>query len=135
MNPGEEPIEDDEILYRRIPFHWYSDGKVDDQAFLPNKERDEDGLSLFRAKYKTPEEVATTVRSGKKYHVAVLLAGSLRAAGLRIEPKPLPDDSGHCVLPDLVSANRSTNETREKAMSLALALTRDDILGPFGPFA
>ena len=134
MNPGEEPIEDDEILYRRIPLHWYSDGWVDNQAFLPNRKRDEDGLSLFRAKYKTPEEVATTNRSGKKYHVAVLLAANLRAAGLRVESKPLPDDPGHCVLPDLVSVNRSTSETREKAMSLALALTPDDILGPFGPF-
>ena len=135
MNAGEEPIADDEILYRRIPEGWCNGNEVEDQAFLPHKKSDQDGLSLSRAKYKTAQEAAYTSRHEKRYYVAVLRVSKLRADGIRIQPMPLADDPGHCVLPDLTSGNRGTNETRQKALSLALSLRSDDIEGPFGPSA
>lgn len=135
MNPGEEPIEDDEILYRRIPERWFNGNEVEDQAFLPHRENDVDGLSLTRAKYSTPEEALGAGRPGKRYYIAVLRADDLRKKGLRIQPNPLEGNRGHCILPDIVSTNRKTDETRTMARSLALDLDPNTIEGPFGPFA
>ncbi len=55
MSDGTEPIDDMEILYRRIPVsQGYYDPKVDSKpsplAFKPTKS-DTTGLSLYRAKY------------------------------------------------------------------------------------
>lgn len=137
MNPGEEPIEDDEILYRRVPAVWFDGNSVDEQVFLPHPKNDPDGLSLSRAKYKSIEEAAKppTLRPGKIYYVARLRARALHEADLSIEPKPLEDDPGHCILPDLRSENRGSDETSKLAIILVRGLTSDDIEGPFGPFA
>ena len=137
MNPGEEPIEDDEILYRRVPAVWCDGDSVDEEAFLPHRKNDQDGLSLTRAQFKSIEEAAKppTLRPGKIYYVARLRASALHEADLSIEPKPLEFDQGHCVLPDLRSENRNSDESRRVARVLVLGLTSEDIEGPFGPFA
>ncbi len=137
MSPGEEPIEDDEVLYRRVPAVWCDGNSVDEEAFLPHRENDLDGLSISRAKYRSLEEAAKppTLRPRKIYYVARLRASALREAGLSIEPKPLEDDPGHCILPDLRSDNRNLDESARVARILVLGLTSDDIEGPFGPFA
>lgn len=132
---GDEQITDDEVLYRRVPERWCSNGAVDRQAFRPHPENDADGLSLSRAKYKTPEQAATTTWPGKRYFIAVLYASKLRAIGLDIKPAPLAGDPGHCVLPILNASNRRSDGSRHYAGILALGLTADDILGPFGPFS
>lgn len=80
-----EPVEDDEILCRRIPFQWYDPQKsspITAVAFTPNK-NDDDGISLWRKKgKKTCEAVAATGRVGKRYYVALLRAGDLREYGI-----------------------------------------------------
>lgn len=137
MSPGEEPVEDGEILYRRVPAVWWDGNNVDEQAFLPHPKNDPDGLSLSRAKYRSIEEAARprTLRPGKPYYVAILRASALHEADLSIEPKPLENDPSHCILPDLRSENRNSDESRRVARILVLGLTSDDIEGPFGPFA
>ena len=131
---GTEPIEDDERLFRRVPVNpRYFDPAVDPRptplAFRPRNE-DATGLSLSRAKYKTMEEVAANPR-GSSYYVAVLIAGELRARGIRVEPNPVPGDPGHAELPDLRYDNRSTDQAEEWQVSLATELS--EMRGPFPP--
>ena len=78
------PIEDDEVLYRRISVRseWYTDSQLSAQAFHPNS-RDESGISVFRARFRTLEE--TTGPSPDGYFVAVLHAGELRNRGIIVK--------------------------------------------------
>ena len=131
---GTEPIEDDEQLYRRVPVNpQYFNPDVDlyptPLAFRPRNE-DTTGLSLSRAKYKTMQEVAANPR-GRPYYVAVLIAGELRARGIRVEPNPVPGDPGHAELPDLRYDNRSTDQAEEWQVALATDLC--EMHGPFVP--
>lgn len=137
MADGTEPIADDEIFYRRIPAAaspaWYdpTTGRLSDQAFAPHKTEDVTGLSISRAKYKTMEEAARG-RPGKSYYVALLPAGAIRQAGMRIEPRPQTQagyDAGHAELSDLNSANRKETITLERQRVLAELCIR--VEGPF----
>lgn len=76
-----EPIDDGEILYRRIPVStgWYQADKeppLEPEAFRPNR-NDTSGISLSRAKYTSIEEAARG-QPGRSYYVAVFRAGELR---------------------------------------------------------
>jgi hypothetical protein len=131
MADGREPIEDDEIIYRRIPTPAYYDPSVSPfpspMAFHPRC-NDLTGLSVYRAKYKTPEQVAATGRD-RPFYIAELRAGDLRRHGIEVVPVPLPDDPGHAELPGLTYAKRRF--VQEHEVLLARKLCR--ILGPFGP--
>ena len=75
MKKGFEPICDDELLYRRIPHNldYYNPSAIiplSRQAFTPIK-KDISGISVTRAKYLSPEEVAASGLN-KEYYVAVL---------------------------------------------------------------
>jgi len=130
MVEGTEPIEDDEELYRRIPVSRY-DPEIDPcpsrRAFRPH-EYDTNGLSVFRAKYKKPQEVARNDR-GKRYYVAVLRAGDLRACGIEVVPSPIPpDDLGHAELPGLRYDNRRETEGLQLLLAEQLCVK---VMGPF----
>ena len=83
------PIEDDEILYRRIPVSkdWYDGKTVYGEAFEPRPD-EHSGLSLFRAKFRSLEEVAKG-KAKKGYFVASLSVADLRRAGIVVEPAKL----------------------------------------------
>jgi hypothetical protein len=138
VDSGFEPIEDDELLYRRVPAStgWYdaAKGVLSPQAFAPHKTRDSTGLSVSRAKYKSAEG-AGQGQSGKSYFVAVLRAGDLRQRGINVVPRPaLPDgqiDPSHAELPDLNSATRKQDITLERQRMLAVEL----IMRVEGPFS
>jgi len=129
---GEEPIEDDELLYRRIPHApHYFDPEVSPEpspeAFRP-RPNDKTGISVLREKYATPEEAARPPR-GKRYWVAVLRAGDLRAHGLDVVPRPEGDAPGHAEIPALNYKNRRTDAAEEAQQLLARKLCLK-ILGP-----
>ena len=132
MGEGTEPIEDDEELYRRIPvsMNWYDpelDAPPSPKAFRP-REPEIGGLSVSRAKYKTPQEVAHNDH-GRQYYVAVLRAGDLRDRGLEVAPRPIsPDDPGHAELPDLCASNRRDTEDLQLMLAEKLCLR---VIGPF----
>ena len=132
MCDGTEPIDGSEDLYRRVPEStgWYTpaDG-LKDEAFGPHKTNDATGLSLSRSKYKSAEQAAKG-KEGKKYYVAVLPAGALLEAGIRIEPRPLSDDPSHCELPDLNSAIRKSDQALNLQAKL-VELCDNNVLGPF----
>lgn len=132
---GEEPIDDDEFLYRRINLQYVVDGRIDLEAFRPRRE-DVDGLSLTRAKYKSPEEAAKppVTRPGRTYYISSIRASDLKQLNLTIEPKPIDGNLGHCVVPEMNALNRGTNSCRELALRLASEIGTQEILGPFGPF-
>lgn len=125
-------IDDSELLYRRIPQStgWY-DPTIDSQpsphAFKP-RESDATGLSLFRAKFKTIEDAARG-QLGKKYYVAVLRAGDLRARGIDIVQRP-PEDPAHCEIVNLTYANRKDDRSEEIKVVLAHELCLR-VEGPF----
>ncbi len=132
MNPGEEPIEDDEWLYRRIPDStgWYRPNEtppIEPEAFRANK-NDTTGISIWRAKYTTIEE-AGAGRKGKTYWVAVFQAKEVFAGGMDIEPRPLDDGLGHAEIVSLNYENRRSRQSIEWRLELVEAVER--IEGPF----
>ena len=131
MGSGTEPITDDEIVYRRVSVKsgWYTPEKsppLSPMAFNPRKD-DTRGLSLVRAK--SAEDAAMSPR-GQPCYVVALKAGDLRAHGIEIVPRPLPDNPGHAEIPVLTYDNRRTDVAKGLKLLLATKLC-DDVLGPF----
>jgi len=117
-----EPIGDDEVLYRRIPVStaWYADKVIYGDAFQPRKD-EHTGISLFRDKFRTVEEVAKG-KAKQGYYVASLRVSDLRRAGIIVEPRPdTPEgwDNAHVEIPGLNAGNRQTNEAEELQSQLA----------------
>ena len=143
MPDGTEAIEDNEILYRRIPVsqEWYrpaQDPPLSKRAFRPRPE-DIEGLSLSRAKYNNIEQYGRE-RNGRKYYVACLRAGDLREKGIRVVPDPiidraqLEDDIGHVLIPALDYDSRKNGSSEDIQIALATELYLS-IEGPFPPLA
>ena len=124
MGDGTEPIEDDELLYRRVrvdDFDPEQDKYPPRQAFHPSR-HDDTGVSVFRAKYTSLEEAARNDR-GKQYYVAVFCAGDLRKHGIEIVPRPeFPDQPGHAELPGMTYASRKEDQVKEWEQLLAQKL-------------
>jgi len=128
---GTEPIEDGEIIYRRIPttqgwFDPQTDPRPSPEAFKPTK-LDTTGISFSRRKYKTVEEAARGC--GKEYFVAELRAGDLSANSLHLVPRPTDEDPSHCELLQINLEDKDTNSVKESKLQLS-ELTRR-VLGPF----
>ena len=131
--PGHEPLDDDEVVYRRIPVNpsFYDperDSKPSPQAFKP-REDDTTGISVFRAKYVTPEEVTSNPR-GRPYYVAALRVGDLRAEGIEVLPRPNEDGPGHAEIPALTYETRKLDSSKERMLLLAHRLCV--VTGPHG---
>ncbi len=120
MGDDSKPIGDDELLYRRIQLVHFDEGREHGphpNAFRAGK-RDTTGISVFRAEFISPEEVARNDR-GKKYYVAELRAGDLREHGIDVVPKPDTDKLGHAELPSLTYENRKDDASEEARRRLA----------------
>ena len=135
MRGDADDIEDDELLYRRIPCRpEYHNPGVSDRpswlAFNPMKQ-DTTGLSLYRAKATTPERVASAGR-GKGYYVGVLRAGDIRRHEMRIVATAGDPGgpAGHVEIIDLTYDLRKSDRVRELEVLLADKLCLD-VLGPF----
>jgi len=131
---GTEPVEDDELLFRRIPAsqNWYQPSALhplSPAAFGPHKDRDSRGISVWRAKYRTIDEAARG-QPGKAYYVAILRAGRLREAGVEVLPDVEDSGPGHCVLPQLNAAQRRSDEVAQLKWLLAESLV-ESVAGPF----
>lgn len=137
LGDGTEPIAPDEVLYRRIP----ADKKLglhdpelgappSPQAFRP-RQYDTTGLSVYRAKYKTPQQVAAN-EQGKRFYVAELRAAALLDRKIKFVPAPKPGDPGHAEITDLTYQNRRTDRAEELQVLLAREIC-GRVYGPFGP--
>jgi hypothetical protein len=122
MQHGSEPVDDDELILRRIPdaqVERSSSPRPSPIAFQPHRENDRRGISFSRAKYSTAEQVARGGLRRPARFVAQFSVRALRASGVDVEPDPTPDNPGHCVAPALRSDTRGTNRTLELQRLLA----------------
>lgn len=128
-----EPIDDGEILYRRIPLStgWYQPDKrppLEPEAFRPTR-FDTTGLSLSREKYTTVEKAARG-QAGKSYYIAAFRAGDLRAAGMQLDARPIEGNMGHAEISNLRFENRKSKQAIEWRFQLANQLCLR-VEGPF----
>lgn len=92
---GTEPIDDDEMIFRRVPVSmgWYSpETGCSPQAFAPRRD-DDTGICFVRQKYSTAEE-AGRGSSKKGYWIIPLNAGKLRKRGIEVVPRPVVGSPG-----------------------------------------
>lgn len=131
MGDDSEPIEDEELLYRRIQLVHFnpSEGQEPSPRAFHAGKRDKTGISMFRKKFATVEDVARNDR-GKRYYIAVLRAGDLCANGIKVVPRPQEDRPGHVELPGLTYENRKSDASEEAKQLLARRLCLE-VLGPF----
>jgi len=110
---------------------WYDEkGPLSAEAFDP-RPKETSGISLYRSKYKSIQDVSAGGPSKQGYYVAVLRAVDLRKYGIEVVPRPTPNDPGHVELPALTSYNRRTPEADELKVRLAKLCVR--VEGPFPP--
>ncbi len=137
-----DPVSPDEILLRRVPFvegNAYIDlslpAPVQRAAFQPST-NDEDGLSLFRELFVTPEQIADLHRgktAGKECYVVRVRAADLLdpAVGVDLVPNVVDDLPGHVLIPQLYKGRLTGEEKRKrKELQVAIAskLTMGDIV-------
>ncbi len=128
---GTEPLDDSEVLYRRVPVlrGWYTADltpSLSPEAFGPRDDEPE-GISLARAKHRTRDEAAQGP-SKKGYYVAAASVGDLLAAGACLDPDAL----GHVSVTNLNTTNRDTPEAEELKLRLAEKFG-SDVTGPHAP--
>ncbi|MBM4061053.1 MAG: hypothetical protein FJ265_08145 [Planctomycetes bacterium] len=128
-SPGE--VHDDEWLLRRIQA---DRGPVEDQpqpshlTFRPH-ERDVDDISLWRESMVSPEELAGSGRTGKRYFVGRIRADVVRALGMSLlVSEDRSGKPGHVLIPELRADNRK--ERTQEAWQFALA-GACSVVGPF----
>jgi hypothetical protein len=95
-----DDIGDDECLLRHIPGGslWQAPGpRITSANFQVRHDRNETGVSVTRLKFTPPERLLELIGGSidKGSRVASTRAGDVRAPGLKVVPKPLPDDAGH----------------------------------------
>jgi hypothetical protein len=111
MADGTEPIDPDEIIYRRVPERSsiYKPNRtpaLSQKAFSP-RDSDVDGISVIRASYVGgAEEAAANGPDGMEFYVLAFRAGDLQASGMSIVPAPEVDCIGHALIPNVNAANR-----------------------------
>lgn len=98
---GPQLITDDEYVLRHIPggAAWQAppDPRITSLNFKLRLDRGETGVSVTRLGMTGPERLLELVggdpRAGSR--VAQARVGDIRVLGLRVVPRPLPEDSGH----------------------------------------
>ena len=100
------PVDADEFVYRRIHRSFYDPAlsvPIQYAAFRPNQ-NDTAGLSVFRARFVTPDETLSNVPEAKRNDYVVVRIGvrDLIRLGLSVVPDPDPSGpAGHAIIPEL----------------------------------
>ncbi len=142
--PGSAPhqnpsISPDEWILRRIHINHYDPHRpipIDAASFRPSPQ-DQDGLSFFRERLISAEQVARSARQpAENYIVARYRAGDLFDLGLTLTPTNDSDDPpGHVVVIELGNSGYNENKRlcKERHKRLAELGSRDVIKGFSGP--
>jgi hypothetical protein len=95
-----DEIPDEESLLRHVPGGtlWQAPGpRITSANFQLRHDRNETGVSVTRLALTSPtrllELLGVSAASGSR--VATVLVGEVRRLGLKVVPKPLPEDAGH----------------------------------------
>ncbi|MCC6677087.1 MAG: hypothetical protein IT436_08080 [Phycisphaerales bacterium] len=118
-----DPIHPDEIILRRVREEHMGTGTPRlplPDAFDPDRDKDGDGLSVYREKYHNAEAVAAFRTKGKKPSwVVKITARSISDYGLtlRADPRPpeygLPARPGHALIVEMNSQARKSNSVEQ----------------------
>lgn len=122
----QEPIQDDEFVYRRIHRHFY-DASIPTcirrEAFRPSQ-NDDTGLSVFRAAFVQLAGTLANIDASKQndYYVVKIAVQDLHRLGLTVVPEPDPNGPpGHAVIPELSWQAYQADKQRWKPVQLELA--------------
>jgi hypothetical protein len=113
-----EEITDDEYLLRHIPGGtlWQAPGpRITSANFQLRHDRNETGVSVTRLKLTAPQRLLELVGGSpaRGSRVASALVGDVRQLGLRVVPRPLPEDPGHAeIQSDRVSLDDHASRKR-----------------------
>ena len=117
-------ISSDEFILRRVhKIHLDANQPLPvlPAAFRPS-EADAAGLSVYRAKFVSPLEVASAGRSPANYYVVRLAVQSLHNLGLTVVPEEHPaGPPGHALIPELSVTSYRQNKEQMKAVLVELA--------------
>lgn len=122
MKDEQAPLSDDEYVYRRVLKEHVDERlpmPVTVAGFRPTKD-DEQGISVYRAEFVTPEQVDQAGRRSGSYYIVKLRVGDIRARGMDVVPhtmKPLP---GHALIPELRPGLSGADKRRYKELRLSL---------------
>lgn len=99
-SPKADEIGDDELLLRHIPggTWWQAPGpRITSANFQLRHERNETGVSVTRLQITSPERLLELVGGSTEAgsRVGRVCARDVRHLGLKVVPKPLPEDPGH----------------------------------------
>ena len=113
------PVEDAELLYRRIlNWHIKSDGSISSAAFKDRKGRPDNSISVELASLTTPQECAA--RPGRPgFSVISLTAREPRSLDLTVRHDPLPDNYAHA----LIEGENSQSKCEKLARAAIICLT------------
>lgn len=117
MTDQYENVTDDEFVLRRILNREdYIDLSlnipVQRNAIAPTRQ-DIDGVSVYREKFVTPEEVSKSGTNPAGYYVVRFNVGVLRKLGLDVIPDPVEGELlGHALIPQLCFAAKKADKQR-----------------------
>lgn len=123
----ENPVSDDEYVYRRVLRTWYygselsARDRVDRQAFQPTK-KDINGLSVYRASFVQPEALdRDSAGDPGRYYVARLAVATIRELDLTVVPDPMQGLPSHALVPEIRDGLKGERKNWSKEMQLKLA--------------
>lgn len=97
------PLEPGEFLLRRIPKRAVVAPCIDEAAFSPSTD-DTDGLSIYRERFVTPQEVANHSRTPcfvVRFPYEIVTAINVKGERLTVQIDPRPPLRGHCIIPEI----------------------------------
>lgn len=128
-----DPISPDEYLLRRVPFD-ENNKPIDPElaqpvsrlAFRPSS-KDVDGISLFREKFVTPEQIANLHREnskGKECYVVRVKAKDLfdPSVGVKVIPNKIDALPGHALIPEINIGYKLNKEAKRSCVDLQIAI-------------
>lgn len=136
---GNDPVADDELVMRRVSTAsmWYdpqASPPLNWLAFKPNQ-NDTNGVSVWRGKYLTPDDVAKmNARPNRRYYVVAIQVAALRGSGIEVIASPQEGGAGHASLANLNSSAYDQDPDLVREMAIRASELNAEIYGPFGPF-
>ncbi len=142
MPDQSDPVSPDEWILRRVPYNELNKlidpditPPISSTAFRPTK-NDNDGVSVFRELFATPDEVANLYMQqnpGKKCYVIRVKAEAILEPGLGITltPDPIIELPGHALIPELNTERYFTldkNWCKEVQSKISIPLTIQNIV-------
>ncbi len=119
------PVQEDEAVLRLINKVYLNPAlptPVQPEAFRPTAD-DADGVSVFRERFVSPEELLESVPPEKRdrYVVARISVAELTSAGLTVIPDPIETPQGHALIPELNTTEYARNKVACKVVQKHLA--------------